>query len=279
MADLDLDFFVSFSSGASFLAPVGLANYAAANAFTDALAHDRRRRGRPAVAINWGPWERIGMAEAVGGQREQQWGAAGFSAMTAAEGLQILGRLMNGSSAQVAALSVEWPTYLGSLGRTVPFYADLAREAAPVAVAPDAGAPAARLELGPTLAGLAPDERWDHLVGTIGREVRQVLGFRGEDSLDVTRGLFALGMDSLTAVELKNRLQRMLGKPVPATVVFDHTSVTALGRYLAGRLDVPVTPPAAAAPRTALPARGDALKTLTTEELAMRLAARLREAR
>jgi acyl transferase domain-containing protein len=278
-ADLDLDFFVSFSSGASFLAPVGLANYAAANAFTDALAHDRRRRGRPAVAINWGPWERIGMAEAVGGQREQQWGAAGFSAMTAAEGLQILGRLMNGSSAQVAALSVEWPTYLGSLGRTVPFYADLAREAAPVAVAPDAGAPAARLELGPTLAGLAPDERWDHLVGTIGREVRQVLGFRGEDSLDVTRGLFALGMDSLTAVELKNRLQRMLGKPVPATVVFDHTSVTALGRYLAGRLDVPVTPPAAAAPRTALPARGDALKTLTTEELAMRLAARLREAR
>ena len=276
-ANLDLDFFVAFSSGASFLAPVGLANYAAANAFTDALAHRRRRVGRPALAINWGPWEDIGMAEAVGEQREQQWTTAGFSSMTAAEGLEILGRLMAGAPAQVAALDVDWERYLGTLGRAVPLYRELAHESAPADG--KGGAPNPSSDLPHVLAAAALEDRWELLLSLIGCEVRQVLGFRAEDALDVNRGLFALGMDSLTAVELKNRLQRALGQPVPATVVFDYASVSALGRYLAGKVGVPVTPPAATPSRDPKPGKDDKMQDLTTDELAMRLSARLRDKR
>ncbi len=276
-AAFELDFFVAFSSGASFLAPVGLANYAAANAFTDALALRRRCLGRPALAINWGPWERIGMAEAVGEQREQQWSAAGFSAMTAAEGLDLLGRLMGGAPAQVAALDVEWSRFLDTLGRAVPLYADLARESAPSEVGVTAASQAP--ELPRALGAVAPEGRWDLLLSLIAREVRHVLGFRAEEPVDVNRGLFALGMDSLTAVELKNRIQRLVGQPVSATVVFDHASVSALGRYLAGRLGVPVAAPVAVPKPRAQPGRDDKLNELTTEELAMRLSARLRETR
>jgi len=273
--DLDLDFFVLFSSGASFLAPVGLANYAAANAFIDALAQRRRLLGRPALAINWGPWERIGMAEAVGEQREQQWSAGGFSTMTATEGLDILGLLMNGAPAQVAALDVDWGRYLSTLGRTAPLYADLSHELEP------SGRGLADTTLPPelprTLGAAAPEDRWALLLSLIGREVRDVLGFRAEDTLDVSRGLFDIGMDSLTAVELKNRLQRALGERVPATVVFDYASVAALGRYFADRMDLGVTPPAETPAHDVQPDRKEQLKELTTEELATRLSTRLRE--
>lgn len=227
--DLPLDFFVLFSSGASFLAPVGLGNYAAGNAFLDGLAHYRRSRGLPAVSIDWGPWEKVGMAEAVGGRRESQWTQAGFATMTTRQGLAAMELLMAADAPQTGVLLVDWMKYVERFANAVPpLYADLARraaETAPKSAAPSPSAlDAARSAL--------PAERKGLLTEYVRSNVIEVLGFDRSYSLDPEQGLFALGMDSLTAVELKNRLQTAIGHPLPSTLLFDYPNVEALAEYL-----------------------------------------------
>ncbi len=228
--NLPLDFFVLFSSGASFLAPVGLGNYAAGNAFLDTLAHYRRGLGLPAVSINWGPWEKVGMAEAVGDRREDQWTQAGFATMTPQQGLEAMERLIGAGAAQTGVLIVDWLKYVERFGSAVPpLYAELARKrhaAAPKASA----APAAALE---AIERALPAERMGLLSDYVRSNVIEVLGFENAYQLDPEVGLFDIGMDSLTAVELKNRLQIAIGRPLPSTLLFDYPNVEKLSGYLA----------------------------------------------
>jgi acyl transferase domain-containing protein/acyl carrier protein len=231
--DLHLDFFVLFSSGASFLAPVGLGNYAAGNAFLDTLAHYRRSVGLPAVSIDWGPWEKVGMAEAVGDRREDQWTQAGFATITAEQGLTVMERLMADGRPQTGVLVVDWIKYVERFGNAVPpLYADLARRRSTMASQP-AVASASILE---ALERAKPADRKSLLTAHVYAHVIEVLGFSSGHQLDLEQGLFDLGMDSLTAVELKNRLQSTLGRPLQSTLLFDYPSVQKLSDYLAGEV-------------------------------------------
>jgi acyl transferase domain-containing protein/acyl carrier protein len=225
-----LDFFVLFSSGASFLAPAGLGNYAAGNAFLDSLAHHRRRLGLPAISINWGPWEKVGMAEAVGDRREDQWTQAGFATMTPQQGLAVMERLMAGGAPQTGVLIVDWTKYCKRFGNAVPpMYADVTRQ--PVAaMAKAVAASASALE---AFERALPAERKSLLIDHVRANVIEVLGFESGYRLDLEQGLFDLGMDSLTAVELKNRLQSSLGRSLPSTLLFDYPNVQKLSDYLA----------------------------------------------
>jgi acyl transferase domain-containing protein/acyl carrier protein len=275
--EVPLDFFVLFASGASFLGPVGLGNYAAGNAFLDALAHYRRRLGLGAVSIDWGPWDKVGMAEAVGERRESQWTQGGFGRMSAERGLEAMERVMVSAPPQVAVLDVDWSKYLERFGgRVPPLYARLVEgEDRPTAVEPrrpDRSSLLARIE------AALPADRWNLLFEFVRSEVLRVLGFDASHDIDPNQGLFGLGMDSLTAVELKNRLQTTLGRPLPSTLLFDYPNVNGLATYI-GRQALPwkVEPAGresdADGPSTARTDRGEC----TEEELADRLSRKLAE--
>jgi NAD(P)-dependent dehydrogenase (short-subunit alcohol dehydrogenase family)/acyl carrier protein len=239
--DRDLDFFVLFSSGASFLAPVGLGNYSAANAFLDGLAEHRRCLGLPVASVNWGPWARTGMAEAVGLQREDQWTEAGFGSMPIEGALEVLGRVVgeNGrrSVTRLAVLPVNWSQHFSALGHTPPMFRGLGSEER-LSLASSQPALGKAVSLSERLEGMPADGHWDFLLTWVRDEVRRVLGFRSARDLDPDKGFFDLGMDSLLAVELKNRLQAAVGKAVSSTLVFDHPTVTGLAEYLAEDLGI-----------------------------------------
>jgi acyl carrier protein len=246
-----LDFFVLFSSAASFMGPVGLGNYTAANAFLDALAHHRRHAGLPALSIDWGPWHQVGMAEAVGAVRQSQWVTGGFGTMAVADALDVLGDLLQQDRAQVGVLPVRWSQFTERFGRgrEPAIFSDLTREDRPRLQPGRSTADPA--ELRRRLDEAAPGDRAAILIAHVSREAVLVLGFEQGHVLDPLQSFFEMGMDSLTAVDLKNRLQSASGCPLPSTLVFDHPSVEALATYLGrlpGLLGTPavVTPPEAA---------------------------------
>jgi acyl transferase domain-containing protein/acyl carrier protein len=225
----ELDFFVLFASGASFLGPAGLGNYAAGNAFLDALAEHRKAAGLPAVSIDWGPWENIGMAEAVGEVRQDQWTQAGFATMTAAQGLDIMRHLMYGDAPSIGVLDVDWGQYLERFGRTPPLYSQLAARKRSGAVPSSHSGATSRLQ---QLLTAPEEERLELLTNLVKETVMMVLGYDSAQPMDEDHGFFDLGMDSLTALELKNRLQVSLEHALPSTLAFDHSSVNALAEFL-----------------------------------------------
>jgi len=230
---LPLDFFVLFSSAASFLGPIGLGNYTAANAFLDALAHHRRALGLPALCINWGPWAKVGMADAVGGRREAQWAAGGFGTMTPQDALTVLGRLLGQDLIQIGVLPGRWPTLIRHFapGGEPPLLSQIARE---VRSQRQQERPSRKpVDFLERLNGAPSGERPGILVTHLREQVSKVLGLDSSRVLDPRRGLFEMGMDSLTALELRNRLQTSVGRSLPPTLIFDHPNVEALAGYLA----------------------------------------------
>jgi acyl transferase domain-containing protein len=278
-----LDFFVLFASAASFMGTVGLSNYTAANAFLDALAHHRRRTGRPALSIDWGPWEQVGMAEAVGATRQSQWTAAGVGTMPASEALDVLGDLMQREPTQVGVVPIRWSRFVAAFGagREPRIYADLARKDQPRGPA----RPAAPVdsEFRRRLEESVPGERLSVVTALVRERTIRVLGFGGGHALDAQQRFFDVGMDSLTAIELKNQLQAAVGRALPSTVVFDYPSVEALAKYLATDIlglaparPAPPEPGADGRPASTVNGRGD---DLTEDQLESLLAERLRQIR
>ncbi len=109
--DITLDFFVCFSSTASLFGSPGQGNYAAANAYLDALAHYRQSHGLPGLSINWGPWADAGMAASLGKREQMRWGDYGMQTIATEKGLDILERLIAQNSTQVAVCPINWPPH------------------------------------------------------------------------------------------------------------------------------------------------------------------------
>jgi acyl transferase domain-containing protein/SAM-dependent methyltransferase len=223
--DLSLDFFLLYSSAASLLGAAGLANYIAANAFLDTLAHARRREGLPGLAINWGPWAGLGMSLRVGERREAQWAALGVAPLAEERALAELGRLLASDIAQAGVLDVDFVRYLrggGDAERAPDFFAEVAESSAP-APTPSPAAPTAPAAAAPEMpSGMD----W------LRTQVAEVLGFAGPAAVPPRQGFFQLGMDSLTALELHKRLQTGLGRSLPSTLTFAHPTVEALAAFL-----------------------------------------------
>jgi acyl transferase domain-containing protein/NADPH:quinone reductase-like Zn-dependent oxidoreductase/acyl carrier protein len=224
-----LDFFVMFSSAASLLPTPGQANYAAANAFLDGLAHHRRAQALPALSIGWGPWQDGGMAARLTERDRARWRKQGVGAITHDAGLAVLESLIAGDGTHVGVLPIEWRAFAASYGEgSRPVLLDgLTHRGERRATAPGAG-----LSVREQIDALPPSEARRALHDHVCAVVRRVLAVDAAFVLEPQQGLRDLGMDSLMAVELRNELQRSLGLSLPSTLAFDFPVLESLTGHL-----------------------------------------------
>ena len=239
---LDLDFFVLFSSMVGVLGNVGQANHAAANAYLDQLARHRRSLGLPGQAIAWSVWSGLGEAEEQRDRISEQVRAAGGGWISPKRGLQALRHLVRQDVGTSAVVSVDWATLAALLPGPSPLLAEI------MAAAVDRQSPSTDGKGAWTERLLqAPAHKRDELmVSFVQQELQAVLRLSSLPETSV--GFFDLGMDSLMAVELRNRLNRALSGScvVSNTAVFDHPDTASLARYLLAQIVAPgeAAPPA-----------------------------------
>ena len=227
---MELELFVLFSSLAGVLGNPGQANHAAANAFLDQLALHRRALGLPGQAVQWGAWSGLGEAEQARGRIGARLAARGWGWMTPAAGLRALERLLREDAGSVAVASVDWPAF-GRSGVPEPaFVAGLVEDR-------PSGGRAAASDLGSLLRGAPAAERERLALEFVSEEVRAVLGLAAAPPPEAR--FFDLGMDSLMAVELRNRLNRALAGAfsAPHSIAFDYPSPLRLAHRLCAALD------------------------------------------
>ncbi|MBT2416148.1 SDR family NAD(P)-dependent oxidoreductase, partial [Streptomyces sp. ISL-12] len=227
--DSDLSTFVLFSSAAGVLGTPGQANYAAANAFLDALAVRRRAGGLPAVSLAWGLWDTgTGMAGALRHTDRDRLTRHGIAPMPTTEALHLFDLAWRGESAALV------PAHLRVPAQDIPV---LLRELAPVrrGPAPSTG-PAAAQGFAERLAAAAPQERTALLLDLVRTRAAATLGLAGGHAVDPGRGFLDMGFDSLTAVELRNRLAEATGLRLPTAMLFDHPTPADLAERLTAEL-------------------------------------------
>jgi polyketide synthase 12 len=230
-AGLDLDMFVLFSAAAGIWGNPGQAGYAAANTFLDGLAAWRRGAGLPGVSLAWGPWMRpAGMAGRLGRADWERMARLGLAPLSDGEGLVLLDAALAAGEALLVPARLD-PAGPGGPGDEVPpLLSGLvrpARSARPVPAAPDGGA-----GLAARLAALPPAEQDEAVRQVVLTQAALVLGLAGPEAADTGRSFRDLGFDSLTAVELRNRLSNVTGLRLAATVVFDYPAPEGLATYL-----------------------------------------------
>ncbi|MFE2272684.1 type I polyketide synthase [Streptomyces lavendulae] len=246
----DLAAFVLFSSTSGLFGGPGQGNYAAANTFLDALAQHRRAHGLPASALAWGLWSVAeGMAGALDAADVNRMRRAGLPPLTAADGLELFDTAVSLDDAAVALMRVDTDALRpqAAAGTIAPLLRGLVRgvarrsaEAAGTA-ADEGSGPRARL------AGLSAAEQDRALLDLVRTQVAAVLGHDGPGAVESGRAFKELGFDSLTAVELRNRLNAATALRLPATLIFDYPDPTVLARHLRGELFADADPAADAA--------------------------------
>ena len=229
---LELDFFVLFSSTAAWLGAQAQAAYAAANRFLDAFAQQRRARGLPALSISWGPWAEVGLAAAQS-NRGERLTRLGMKSLRPEQGIRVLFELLAIRAGQVGVMELDASRWLAAQGSaTRALLSELvahtqdSREGSPR----EAGSWRASL-----LALPAGPTRLEALESGLRELVARVLRLSSA-RLDVRKPLGSLGLDSLMALELRNRLESGLGLTLPATVVWTHPTVAQLATHLANEL-------------------------------------------
>lgn len=226
--EIDLDFFVCFSSIASVWGSKGLGHYAAANHFLDALAHYRRGLGLPSLSINWGPWD-------DGGLNTKEFNTLltriGVELLPVKKAVDTLGYLMGEGFVQATIANVNWSLFkalyeatgLKSLLKLI--------EAQPHEMS------GVQLDQRSTVLqqlneASTKNDRFEVLITYLQEKVAKVLGFKSSELPEIDRGFFELGIDSLMAVELKKRLSLDLGTSLSSTLAFNYPNIRKLADYL-----------------------------------------------
>ncbi|WSK74594.1 SDR family NAD(P)-dependent oxidoreductase (plasmid) [Streptomyces sp. NBC_01276] len=236
-AHLPLDAFVLFSSAAGLLGSAGQSTYAAANAHLDAFAAWRHAQGLPAVSLAWGPWAGDGMAGALDGADAARLRRTGLVALPQAEALDLFDAARATGRPVLLPLRLDRTAAREAGDALPPVLGSLLGPDGRPAAAPRPDAPGPRREtLADRIAGLSRAERPALLLDLVRTEVARVLGFAGPSDVGAHRSFREAGFDSLTAVELRNRLSAETGLRLTPTLVFDHPTPRALAEHLDAEL-------------------------------------------
>ncbi|MEV5986268.1 type I polyketide synthase [Streptomyces sp. NPDC052051] len=232
--DADLTAFVMFSSLAGTLGGTGQGSYAAANAYLDALAQHRRDRGLPATSVAWGLWGGRSRAADVAERLVRD----GLPAMDPELAVEALQQALDGDETRLIVADFAWDRFVRAYTglRPSPAIGDLPEARRELAVADRAGTTAGRGALAERLAPLSEEERERELIDLVRTEVAAVLGHADPEAIEPGRVFKDIGFDSLTAVELRNRLAEATGLRLSVTLVFDHPTTTALVAHLRAEL-------------------------------------------
>ena len=231
--DSDLADFILFSSVAGTFGTAGQGNYAAANAFLDALAGQRQAEGLPAVSMAWGGWRQLSdMTGELSETDLRRVRRSGVSAFSGEEGLELFDAARASGEAVVVPVRLDMATLRSQArnGELAPLLGDLVSGATNRAVKPASGLLVERL------AAVSEAERRRVALRFVCEEVAAVLGHSSAEAIQAERAFKELGFDSLLAVELRNRMNAASGLRLPATLVFDYPSPLALAEHLTGEL-------------------------------------------
>jgi acyl carrier protein len=237
--DRNLSAFVLFSSIAGTVGSAGQASYAAANAFMDGLAWQRRTEGLAATSIAWGPWADGGMVnEAI--ERRQR--LRGFTAMAPELAIDALAHALNQETAVVAIAGIEWNRFVpaSAAGRTRTLFDEIPQvRQLPGSINGNSDiVESAGASLRQRLSGLAEDESKQLLLKLVRGQVANVLGYASPDRVKERWPFRELGFDSLTAIELRNQLHISTGLRLSSTLIFDYPTPMELVDYLMAELSL-----------------------------------------
>ncbi|MGB3438706.1 MAG: type I polyketide synthase, partial [Actinophytocola sp.] len=223
----DAEAFVAFSSISGVWGSAGHAAYAAANAYLDALVERRRALGRTGTAVAWGPWAGAGMLAAEGAEDTLR--RRGLSAMDPVAAAAAFADVVDHDLGCVVVADIDWAAFAPAFtsGRPSPLLSALPEAAAPAPALPD------RAGSADLHRKLAAGDRDEVLLDLVRAAAAEVLGHTGGDAVEPDRAFSELGFDSLTAVELRDRVAALTGIALPATLVFDHPSARVLAAHLA----------------------------------------------
>nr|AXL06107.1 beta-ketoacyl synthase [uncultured bacterium] len=232
--DLDLDAFVVFSSGSGVFGSAGQGNYAAANAFLDVTMANRRAAGLPGLSLAWGLWEQAtGMTAHLGGTDQARLSRGGAVAMTAAEGMALFDTATGSGQALLVPtkLDLREVRASGAVPHLLRGLVRAGRQQARAAAPGDS-------DLVRKLAGLAGAEQEALLIDLVRGEAATVLGHAESGGVRADTAFREAGFDSLTSVELRNRLRAQTGLKLPATLVFDYPTPQVLAGHLRDELGI-----------------------------------------
>ncbi len=228
--ELDLDFWIGFSSMASVLGSRGQVNYAAANGFLDAMIRNHTGPAKRDISINWGPWQGEGMAGKIDSQNRSLLQQRGIDFLVPDNAFATLGELLAGMKkhVRISMLPVRWPVYLNkTFGTSVPPFYEKIKSISHKPVAKTS-----RGQLLKKLQTVESKARRNLLMESITKLISTIMQLDSGVFMEPRQRLFDSGMDSLMAIEFKDQLEGELDTTLSATLVFDYPTVEAIMIYL-----------------------------------------------
>jgi len=237
LGDRKLGSFTLFSSASATWGAGMLAGDAAGNAFLDALAQQRRDRGLVGTSVAWGPWADEGMAA---GDTQHEWRRVGLPPMAPQLALRALGQAIN-SDQSVTVADVHWPQFAAGFtaARPSPLIADLPEVVAlthTTNTAPSQTSPTESAALRQRITSMTPAEQHTTILEIVQREIAAELDYPTPDTIHPQRAFHDFGVDSLTAVKIRNRITTQTSLTLPTSLLFDYPTPQLLAAHLRERL-------------------------------------------
>jgi mycoketide-CoA synthase len=240
--ELNLSAFVMFSSLAGLVGSSGQGNYAAANSFLDGLAAHRRAHGLPAISLGWGLWDQASaMTGGMEASDRARLGRGGISALSSAEAMELFDTALIVDQPFLAPARIDISALRAHSVAVPPMFTDLVNAPTRRQVDDSVAAAKSKSALAHRLHGLSQQEQHAVLLGLVRSHIATVLGATAAEAIDPDKAFQELGFDSLTAVEMRNRLKTATGLALSPTLIFDYPTPNGLANYL--RIELAGVPP------------------------------------